>query len=175
VDLTQDYFTLFGLDASYDVDQTHLANRYRTLQSAFHPARFANAPAAEKRQSLQHATFVNEAHAALKDPLARAIYLLRRAGVEIKENATLAPDFLMQQIELREELDDIDDDAIDAVDQLGAFRQRMRAVLAELEDAFRSSVVAGALSDAEQATYKMQFMVRLRDAATAREEKLLDY
>jgi len=51
----------------------------------------------------------------------------------------------------------------------------MRAVLAELEDAFRSSVVAGALSDAEQATYKMQFMVRLRDAATAREEKLLDY
>jgi molecular chaperone HscB len=73
-----------------------------------HPDRFAAEGAAAQRLAVQWAVRVNEAYQRLKDPLRRAAYLCERAGVPIDaENNTAMPsDFLMQQMEWREALDD---------------------------------------------------------------------
>ena len=47
--LTQNYFELFDLPTSYDVDISELSTRYRMLQAAVHPDKFANASDLEKR------------------------------------------------------------------------------------------------------------------------------
>jgi molecular chaperone HscB len=108
-DLTSDYFQLFDLPQSFEVDKTSLMQRYREMQQAVHPDRFVNSSDHERRLSLQYATFINEALRTLKDPLARARYLLQLRGIEWDEEQSTLSDnqFLMQQMELRESLEEI--------------------------------------------------------------------
>lgn len=103
-DFIQDYFGLFGLPPSFNVDTATLERTYRDLQSAVHPDRYAHTPETERRLSMQWATRVNEAYRTLKDPLARAQYLLAINGVDLGEesNTAMPARFLMEQMEWRE-------------------------------------------------------------------------
>jgi len=84
-----------------------LNHQYRTLQKTIHPDRFVNATDAEKQQSLQKSTQINDAYQVLKDPIKRASHIISLHQV-LKEN-TLPPDFLMQQMEWEEEFETIND------------------------------------------------------------------
>jgi len=104
MDLNADHFALFGLPRVFRLAAPALESRYRELQSMIHPDRFANAPARDRRLSLQWATRVNEAYQTLKRPLARARYLLQLAGhdFESENNTLMESDFLVEQMEWRE-------------------------------------------------------------------------
>src|SRR4030065_569465 len=65
-DLEKNYFELFGLPVSFDVDSVDLVARYRELQRRFHPDRYASAPEPERRLSLQLTPQVNAALADLQ-------------------------------------------------------------------------------------------------------------
>ena len=54
--------------------------------------------------ALSRSRALNDAYQTLKKPVARAEYLLERAGVTIGDNERLDPAFLMEILELREEL-----------------------------------------------------------------------
>ena len=73
-----------------------------------HPDRFAAEGAAAQRVAMQWAVRVNEAYQRLKDPLKRAAYLceLHGAPIDAENNTAMPRDFLMQQMEWREALDD---------------------------------------------------------------------
>jgi molecular chaperone HscB len=98
------YFEILGLPERYDIDAAELERAYHERSKALHPDRFAAAPAAERVAALQQSMGLNEAYKALKKPQSRAEYLLRRAGVTIGGNERLDPQFLMEILELREEL-----------------------------------------------------------------------
>jgi len=104
MDFNADYFTLFGLPRVFNLDLGVLDARFREAQAQVHPDKFADAPEADRRLSMQWATKVNEAYQALKKPLPRAQYLLHLAGQDVgAENNTAMPvDFLMEQMEWRE-------------------------------------------------------------------------
>ncbi|EIV3905498.1 TPA: co-chaperone HscB, partial [Klebsiella pneumoniae] len=53
-----DYFTLFGLPASYTLSLEQLAVRYQDLQRQYHPDKFASAPAAEQLAAVQHSATI---------------------------------------------------------------------------------------------------------------------
>lgn len=101
-------FELFGLSPKFSIELATLESNYRKIQSESHPDRFVTASPAEKLQSMQLATLANEAYQILKNPADRAKYLLELQGIEaIAESNTAMPlDFLMQQMEWRETLDD---------------------------------------------------------------------
>jgi len=90
-----------------------LERSYREIQSTVHPDRFAHAGDAERRASLQWTTRVNEAFQVLKNPVARAKHLLELNGVDVafETNTAMPPDFLTQQMELREALENARDAA----------------------------------------------------------------
>src|SRR5206468_6767320 len=90
------------------LDRSALDVRWRALQAEVHPDRFASEGAAAQRVAMQWAVRVNEAYRRLQDPLKRAAYLCELNGATIgAENNTAMPaDFLMQQLEWREALDD---------------------------------------------------------------------
>jgi molecular chaperone HscB len=73
-----------------------------------HPDRFAHGGDAERRASLQWTTRVNEAFQVLRNPVARAKHLLELHGVDVafETNTDMPAEFLMQQMELREALED---------------------------------------------------------------------
>jgi molecular chaperone HscB len=103
----QNHFELFGLPASYGLDEQLLEKAYREIQAKVHPDRFAHAGDAERRASLQWTTRVNEAYRTLRDPVQRGRHLLELHGVDVafETNTQMPTDFLMQQLELREELE----------------------------------------------------------------------
>jgi molecular chaperone HscB len=101
-----DFFNLFGLEPRFALDPQELTRAYQRVQAQVHPDRHAAAAPADRRVALQWATHANEAFRTLKSPLARAAYLCRRAGVATDGGAALAPEFLLQQMEWREALED---------------------------------------------------------------------
>jgi molecular chaperone HscB len=103
-DFSQDYFALFGLRRAFRIDASRLDQAYHAMQGRVHPDRHAHLPETERRLAMQWATQVNEAYRTLKQPLARAHYLLRLAGVESdhESNTAMPPEFLMEQMEWRE-------------------------------------------------------------------------
>ena len=104
LDLKQDYFALFGLTPAFRIDEERLEQAYLDLQGRVHPDRFAHLSDAEKRQSMQWATHVNEAFRTLKGPLTRGHYLLELRGVDpaFDTNTAMSAEFLMEQMEWRE-------------------------------------------------------------------------
>jgi molecular chaperone HscB len=123
----QNHFELFGLPSVYGLDQEALENAYREIQSRVHPDRFAHAGDAERRASLQWTTRVNEAYGVLKDPVQRGKHLLELHGVDVAfdTNTQMPGDFLLQQLELREELE-------------GATRKKDAAALERMRSRLRS-------------------------------------
>jgi molecular chaperone HscB len=104
MDFSRNHFELLGLPVAFAVDRARLERGYRDLQSRVHPDRFASRTEAERRAAMQWATRANEAYRTLRDPLARARYLLLLKGFDTGEesNTSMPADFLMQQMEWRE-------------------------------------------------------------------------
>jgi len=108
--ISKDYFDLFGLPVSYDVDDDRLKQRYRELQHTIHPDKYTSSSGQERRMSLQLTAHVNEAFQTLKNPLLRAGYMLGLHGMNpAAKDVAMDPVFLGEQMELRERLSEIAD------------------------------------------------------------------
>lgn len=134
MDLGKDFFALFGLPRAFRLDVSALEAAYHELHSRVHPDRHAHLPDAERRRSMQLATRVNEAFVTLKKPLKRAQYLLELAGVDaaLETNTAMSAEFLMEQMEWREAVEEARAEAdADALTQL---MQRLRGHAREVFD-----------------------------------------
>ena len=153
------HFELFGLPAKFEVNGEALERSYREIQSRVHPDRFAHAGDAERRASLQWTTRVNEAFQVLKNPVTRAKHLLELHGVDVafETNTAMPPGFLMQQMELREKLEEAKDArALDGLrSDLLTAKKAMEKVIAEAIDAKKDYAGAAGL------VRKLQFLDKL--------------
>ena len=166
-DLGKNYFELFGLPVAFDLDSADLAARYRELQRRFHPDRFASAPAPDRRLSVQLTAQINAAFQTLKEPVARARYLLSLRGIDTDQetDTKMNPAFLMQQMELREALEEAEQ-GTDRETQLESLRQAVGKQLeqktATLRTHFAENSVA-ALDQARNLVREMLFLQKLAD------------
>ena len=132
-------FELFGLPEAFTVDRTTLDARWKDLQRQAHPDRHASADPASQRQAMQWSVRINEAYQRLKDPIKRAAYLceLRGAPIEAENNTAMPSDFLMQQMQWREDLDEAE--GAEALERMAdevaqARRERIAALQAALDE-----------------------------------------
>jgi len=164
-DLGKNYFELFGLPVAFDVDVADLAGRYRELQRRFHPDRFASATDTERRLSLQMTAQLNAGYQTLRDVVARGRYLLSLQGVDTGEDTDTAmdPAFLMEQMELRENLDEARG-AGNRAERLGALRRQVDELFdarsADLRRQF-SEATGEARRKARNLVREMQFLQKL--------------
>ena len=178
MEFTQNHFELFELPVSFDINQQDLAERYRDLQRALHPDKFANASDRERRLSVQRAAQVNEAFQTLKSSMRRARYMLQIEGVEFddEKDTSLDPMFLMEQMELREALAEIRD-SDDPLNQLTKImtdiRDRTRDMESQLQQLFAENTSESHLQ-AKGIVQKMQFLQRLQQEAEELEEELMN-
>ena len=170
-----DYFTLFGLPVSYTLSQEQLAVRYQDLQRQYHPDKFANASAAEQLASVQQSATINQAWQTLRHPLTRAEYLLSLHGYDLASEQHTVRDtaFLMEQLELREELDEIEKSQDEA--RLAGFIKRVKGMY----DLRHQQVVEQLNNEtwdvAADTVRKLRFLDKLQSVAEQLEEKLLDF
>jgi molecular chaperone HscB len=115
-----DFFSFFGLPRKLRIDIADLEQRYRALSRQFHPDYFYNASAAERRQSLERSSYLNDAYRTLKNPIARVEYLLKVEGAGSQQSAggsqqsavggqqAKVPASLLEEVfALNEELDEV--------------------------------------------------------------------
>lgn len=103
-------FVLFNLPESFDIDKKLLNEQYLNLQKALHPDKFAHCSEQEQRLAIQKSAQINDALEILKNPISRAEYLiaLRTGNIDFQEKSNQDMDFLMQQMQWRELLEDIE-------------------------------------------------------------------
>lgn len=171
----QSYFDLFGLAVSCELDTAKLRQQFMELQRQYHPDRFAAGSDTERRVAVQIASYVNGAHQTLADPLKRAEYCLQLAGfdTDAETDSKMDPMFLMQQMELRESLEEVSS----AKDPLQSL-DKVRAQIDELIDqtAAQTSVLLSEqkLQPARDAVRRWQFLEKLASEASAIEAQLDD-
>lgn len=166
----QSHFDLFGLAPEYALEIDALERSYREIQSKVHPDRFAHAGDAERRASLQWTTRVNEAYRTLKDPVQRAKHLLELNGVDVafETNTAMPPEFLVQQMELRESLEEAKSPA--ALDQM---RKTLRQEKAQLEKQIGDAIDAKHdYGGAAGLVRKLQFLDRLDEEIDSAYEEI---
>jgi len=168
LDFNQNFFELFQLEVDFEVDLERLRGQFQILQREVHPDRYAD----QDPRSHQWSMRVNEAFAVISKPLSRAIYLLGLADVELEQNPSLEPEFLFEQIELRENLDHLAEvkDLTGLVALLDGFASKLTAEAQQFGECF----AAGELDLATRSVYRMQFLNKLQSAAQQTEEALLD-
>jgi len=131
-------FALLGLDARYDLDPALIERAFFDKTKELHPDRHAGAPASERVAVLARSRALNDAYQIVKRPVARAEYLLEQAGVTIGDNEQLDPAFLMEILEMREELAEArvagKTDEVARLER--AMKQRRAAAVAQLAPLF---------------------------------------
>ncbi len=178
LDYSKNYFELFGLPVDYIIDSHSLAERYRELQRVVHPDRFANASDQERRLSVQGAALINEAYETLKDPVARASYLLTLHGVEMDSQNESTQDmaFLMQQMELREALEEARKQA-DPYETVIAINNQVNQLITHLVGQMAvqfETPTQEQLEAAREILRKMRFLQKLRSEAESVAAELED-
>ena len=131
-------FELFGLHPQFAQDRSAIDSAWKTLQGQAHPDKFAAQGAAAQRLAMQWSVRINEAYQRLRDPIKRGAYLCELAGCAINAhtNTAMPAEFLLQQIQWREELEDAQGlrlqapaKALDLLDNLSAQVQKVRGLL----------------------------------------------
>ena len=161
--LPTNYFELFEIPVSYDVDLNLVQHRYRALQKAVHPDKYANASSQERRISMQQTSLINQALHTLKHPVERAVYLLQLKGIDftMDNQTTMDAAFLMEQMEMREKLEAVReyDDPLAELDNMSTdVKSNMDNIAAEFKHAYE----AGGLEDAREAVRKLQFLYKAK-------------
>ncbi len=163
LDLSQNYFELFGLKPVFEIDRARLRSEQRRLQASYHPDRHVNASEGDRRRSVQVASWINQAYETLQDPVKRSRYLLEIAGADIPDDSTTTSDsaFLMEQLEIREAVEACRERE-DGLQQAEQIEHRLLQRAAGLADEFSGAYQAGDFDVAIQAWRKMQFIQRIQ-------------
>ena len=166
----KNHFELLGLAPAFALETGQLDRSYRDIQSKIHPDRFAHAGDAERRASMQWTTQVNEAYRTLKSPVQRAKYLLELNGVDVafESNTAMPADFLMEQMELRENLEQARDVATLGLLQEDLAREKtaIESRIAELIDARRD------YAGAKDLVRKLMFLERFGEEIAAAHDRI---
>ncbi|WP_186176749.1 co-chaperone HscB [Vibrio jasicida] len=168
------HFELFGLPSQFKLDGSLLSSQFRELQKRFHPDNFATASERDRLMAVQKAAQINDAYQILKQPISRAEYLLAENGIEIRgELQTMQdPMFLMEQMELREELEDIADSS-DPESALFDFDSKVSKMYKQHLVSVEKELDNSLWPEAADRVRKLKFIAKLKNEIELVEDKLL--
>ena len=153
------YFELFEIPVSFNVDKTLLAKKYFELQKKYHPDFFSQGSEAEQEEALERSSQVNRALKIFKHPDETIKYLLQLKGLlEEEEKYQLPPAFLMDMMELNEELNDGSKDQINTLE-----KELYTQVAPVIENYDDGDVSVTDLLKVKEYYYKKKYLQRILD------------
>jgi molecular chaperone HscB len=126
-----DYYAIFGIAPKLALDLDDLQRRFYERSRQFHPDRFARATPAQRAEAEETTALLNDAWRTLRNPVARAEYLLTQHGFPIGEqrSSNVPPELLEEVFELNITGDDT------AKKELAAALQKFETLLEETDAA----------------------------------------
>jgi molecular chaperone HscB len=113
------YFQLFNIPVTLNPDKQLLKQKFYELSRKYHPDFFTQETEMEQAEALELSSQVNKAYKTLKSQNETIRYVLMQKGMlKEEEKYQLPPDFLMEVMELNEQLQDanLDGDAAKMAD-----------------------------------------------------------
>src|SRR5947209_3736329 len=119
------FFEFFGVERKLTLDEQALQKRFYELSRQWHPDRFSRKSQEEQAEALEATAIVNDGYRTLRDPVARAEYLLEQEGFPIGEQRSkdVPPELLEEVFELNMMLDELKGGDEDARSQLESARE----------------------------------------------------
>ncbi|MGY4675091.1 Fe-S protein assembly co-chaperone HscB [Ursidibacter arcticus] len=169
-------FELFNLPVQFDIDSAQLSERYLALQKSLHPDNFSASSSTEQRLAMQKSAEVNDALHILKDPILRAesiiqIHTGENRDIEQKSQRDMA--FLMQQLEWRETLENIESAKNET--KLTAFTQEIELEQKKIIEQLTNLLAQQQWENALIVSDKLRFIKKLLIEIERVEEKLFDF
>jgi len=129
------YFEFYQLPLSCHPDQDLVKKNYYANSKKYHPDRFMQADAKTKIEALQQSALNNEAYTTFQDPMLTIAHLLRIKGLLLPdEKYQLSSSFLMEVMDLNEQLSDWENQGKDA--ELGqSLQESVHEFIKQLQDA----------------------------------------
>ncbi len=129
-----DYFAYLGLPQKLQIDRQDLERRFYELSRRLHPDRFFRRLERERQLSEDATAWLNDAYRTLKDPVARAEYLLGLHGLDKTEqkSSNVPPELLEEVFELNMALEEIRSGDESARPQIEAARKKFAGMLEDL-------------------------------------------
>lgn len=167
------FFSLLELPVDFAIEQAQLSANYREAAKAVHPDRYAAASEQDRLIAVQKSAALNQAYETLKSATQRALYLLNLQEPMDEEATVQDTEFFMQQIQWREELEDLSDS--EDVGGLEKFKKRLREVRSELDTDFSAVWQDNSQRQlAERIVRRMQFLDKVLYEVRQLEERLDD-
>lgn len=105
------YFELFEIPVQLKVDNKSLSVKFFELSRKYHPDYFVNKENKDQAEALEKSALLNKAYKAFQSTDDTIKYVLQLKGLlEEEEKYELPPDFLMEVLEINEQLMDAGDD-----------------------------------------------------------------
>src|ERR1700761_4360571 len=107
--MTRNYFEFFDLPQNLAIDLRDLEKRFYDLSRKYHPDVNARKGPAERAEAEEATAILNDAYRTLRDPIKRAMYLLKLEGFDIGEQGTkdVPPELLEEMFELNMALEEL--------------------------------------------------------------------
>lgn len=151
------YFELFEIPVSITVDKAAIAKKYVALQKKYHPDFFTQGNEAEQEEALEKSSAINKAMKIFKNQDATLKYVLELKGLmEEEEKYPLPPGFLMEVMELNENLSD------DSTAAIEAFEKEIYAAVSSIIENYNDTTVTSEdLASLKEYYYKKKYLHRI--------------
>lgn len=159
------YFELFDIEQSFQPDQALVKKKFYQLSRQYHPDFYGNGSEEEKEKALEMSALVNKAYQTLQNQDLLVKYVLKEAGLlEEDEKYQLSPDFLMEVMDLNEQLMDADEPETKtaiktAIDQLNT--QIYEPVQATLENHPGNTLTQEKLLQVKEFYFRKKYLDRI--------------
>ena len=108
------YFELFEMPFSLQVDRKYVQDKYFELQKKYHPDFFSNESEEEQADVLERSSMINNAYKIFQNDDETIRYFLQIKGLlEQEEKYQLPPEFLAEMMEINEGLMEVDDSSLE--------------------------------------------------------------
>ena len=164
------YFEFYGLPESFELDAAQLKKKFYELSKKYHPDFYASESEEKQEEVLQLSTLNNKAYQILSDPAKRTEYILREHHLLAEgDKYPLAPDFLMEMMELNEQVMDAEDEA--TINQIKASVKEASASL-DTEEAQQTSGFSSKSQDEQHPAlkkildiyYRRKYLLRIQES-----------
>ncbi len=153
------YFELFDLPVSLKPDKSTLAKKYFELQKKYHPDFFTQSEEAEQATALEKSSAINKALKTFQQQDATIKYVLQLKGLlQEEEKFPLPPDFLMEVMELNENLSGESQAAVENFEQ--DIYKDVKAIIENYND---HTVTEAELLKVKEYYFKKKYLQRILD------------
>jgi molecular chaperone HscB len=130
------YFEVLELAPALSLDSADLDKRFYRLSRKYHPDLFSRRPAAEQQEALDRSALLNDAYRTLKDPIKRALYVLKQEGFEADESVSkeVPPELLEEVFELNMALEESSEGP-----EIDAARKKFEGMRNEIDGEMRTA------------------------------------